>query len=337
MKRYVTGFLVRVLGVLIGVIVGTTVIVVISPHYGDVFDFRIVAIDKEADVAILKASWPSHPALALATEEELVAARRILLAGRPQTKKVSAGLQTELLPLSGLDEAAPAQALRARGTRRVAGGWSGSAMLIPDNGKVAGVLTRLGKRPDRRVLFFRLPQSVAMGCSVRSIYPLLRQHGLETTALGRPAAMKPIPDSERAFSAAMAYFQALFEVDHAKLGASASELTHLRPRSVQAHLLAGIAALVVKGSSAVPSQEQFDLAESSYERALGIDPNHAYARATYGNLLMARRRNAEALIQSEMALAVDPNNRLALFNRLVLLPPEQRKDADPNDARRRSR
>ena len=48
--------------------------------------------------------------------------------------------------------------------------------------------------------------------------------------------------------------------------------------------------------------------------------------------------NAEALIQSEMALAADPNNRLALFNRLVLLPPEQRKDAaerlvamEPND------
>lgn len=420
MKRYVMGFLVRVVGVLIGVIVGTTVIVawecrdgtfaigrspaidsipnadpnalvvlaylghrqgltattkwprvafavgdgtllltaahcvadfhdapeqvvstdivVISPYYGDVFDFRIVAIDKGADVAILKAPWPSHPALALATEEELMAARRILLAGRPQTKKVSAGLQTELLPLSGLDGAAPAQALRARGTRRVTGGWSGSAMLIPDTGKVAGVLTQLDKRPDRRVLFCRLPQSVAMGCSVRSVYPLLGRHGLETAALGRPAAMESIPDSERAFSAAMACFQALFEVDHVKLKTSASELTHLRPRSVQAHLLAGIAALVAKGSSVVPGQEQFDFAESSYKKALEIDPNHAHARAIYGNLLIVRRCSAEALIQSEMALAVDPNNRLALFNRLALLPPEQRREAaerlvatEPND------
>jgi hypothetical protein len=106
----------------------STDIVVISPYYGDVFDFRIVAIDKEADVAILKAAWPSHLALALATEEELLAARRILLAGRPQSQRISAHLQTELLPLSGLDEAVPAQALRARGTRRVAGGWSSSIL-----------------------------------------------------------------------------------------------------------------------------------------------------------------------------------------------------------------
>ena len=40
---------------------------VISPYYGDVFDFKIAAIDKQADIAILKAPWPRHPALKLAS------------------------------------------------------------------------------------------------------------------------------------------------------------------------------------------------------------------------------------------------------------------------------
>ena len=316
----------------------STDIVVISPYYGDVFDFDIVAMDKQADVAILRAPWPSHPALTLATEEELLAARNILIAGRPQTKRVSQDLQTELLPVFDVNEAVPSRAVRLRGTRLVARGWSGSAMLIPETGKVAGVLGQLNERPVRRVWFFRLKQSDAMGCSVRPIYSLLRKHGLETVALQRPGLLEPIPDSERAFSCALDYFQALFENDSGKLTASGVELARLRPRSVQSHLLMGMAAMVRKDDSLVPSEEQFDLAESSYKKALEIEPNHAHAHAIYGNFLIIRGRNAEALVQSDAALAIDPNNRLALFNRLILLPPAQRKDTaerliamDPND------
>jgi tetratricopeptide (TPR) repeat protein len=316
----------------------STDIVAISPYYGDIFDFEIVAVDKQADVAILRAPWPSHPALTLATEEELLAARSILLAGRPQAGQISKDLQTELLPISDVNEAAPSQAIRLRGTRLVARGWSGSAMLIPESGKVAGVLGRLNERPARRVLFFRFSRSDAMGCSVRPIYSLLRRHGLATAALGHPGRLDAIPDSERAFSCALDYFQALFSNDSRKMTASASELTRLRPRSVQAHLLAGMVAVVRKDSSVALSEEQFSRAESSYKAALAIDPDHAHAHAIYGNFLIMRSRNAEALVQSEAALAIDPNNRLALFNRLILLPLDQRENAaerlvamDPND------
>ncbi len=313
-------------------------IVVVSPYYGDVFDFDVVAIDKQADVAILRAPWPSHPALALATEDELLAARRILIAGRPQAKQISGDLQTELLPVFDVNEAVPSRAIKLRGTQLVAKGWSGSAMLIPESGKVAGVLGQLNERPARRVWFLRLKRSDAMGCSIRPVYSLLRRHGLETAALGRPGRLDPMADSERAFSCVLDYFQALFSNDSGKLTASAGELTRLRPRSVQAHLLMGTAAMVRKDDSAAPNEEQFRLAESSYKKALEIDPNHAHAHAIYGNLLIMRSRNAEALAQSEAALAVDPNDRLALFNRLILLPPAQRKDTaerliamDPND------
>lgn len=301
----------------------STDIVVVSPYYGDVFDFDIVAIDKQADVAILRASWRSHPAFPLATEQELIAAKSLLIAGRPQSDRISADVRTELLPMSGVDESAPSRAISLKGTRLVVPGWSGSAMLVPGTNRVAGVLTQLGRRSVERGWFFRSSRSTAMGCSIRPILSLLREHGLETAALGRPADVEAIPDAEHAFSLVMSYFQGLWEKDPGKCRTAARELTRLRPDSVQTHLLAAAVALVAEGDARSPTREQFDLAESSYQRALEIDPNHAHAHASYGSLLLARGRNAEALAQCDAALAVDPNDRLALFNRLALIPPAQ--------------
>jgi tetratricopeptide (TPR) repeat protein len=102
--------------------------------------------------------------------------------------------------------------------------------------------------------------------------------------------------------------------------------------------LAAAVALVAEGDASSPTREQFDLAESSYQRALEIDPNHAHAHASYGSLLLAQGRNAEALAQCDAALAADPNDRLALFDRLALIPPAQYRaaaerlvTADPNN------
>ncbi len=316
----------------------STDIVVVSPYYGDVFDFDIVAIDEQADVAILRASWRSHPAFPLATEQELVAAKSLMIAGRPQSGRISGDLQTELLPVSGVNESVPSRAISLKGTRLVVPGWSGSAMLVPGTNRVAGVLTQLGRRSVERGWFFRSSRSTAMGCSIRPILSLLREHGLETAALGRPADVEAIPDAEYAFSLVMSYFQGLWEKDRNKYRTAARELTGLRPDSVQAHLLAAAVALVAEGDARSPTREQLDLAESSYKRALEIDPNHAHAHASYGSLLLAQGRNAEALAQCDAALAVDPNDRLALFNRLTLIPSAQYRTAaerlvavDPNN------
>jgi hypothetical protein len=74
--------------------------VVISPYYGDVFDVKIVSIDKKADLAILKAPWSTHPAFALASQEEFDAAKYILVASRPQDNTVpEKEIKTELLPV----------------------------------------------------------------------------------------------------------------------------------------------------------------------------------------------------------------------------------------------
>jgi tetratricopeptide (TPR) repeat protein len=316
----------------------STDIVVISPYYGDIFGLRILAIDKETDLAILKPAWPSHPALSLATEEELVAAKRILIVSRPQNKQVHADLRTELLPVLQLNETSPKSALSLKGTKLVVPGWSGSAMLLPDTDKVAGVLNQLRVRKFQFSIFFHSTRSDAIGCSVRSIRSLLQKHDLEAIALRPPGRFEPVPDAQQGFACAIGTFQAIFSQNKGRVVDSAKELARLRPDSVQAHLLLAFAAMVPTDESARPNEGQFNLAESSYKRALEIDSNNAYAHAAYGSFLIARGRNVQARVQSEAALAIDPNNRLAQLDRLRLLPVaehiaalERLTDEDAND------
>ncbi len=320
----------------------STNIVVVSPYYGDVFDFRIVAVDRRADVAVLRPTWPSHPALALATEEEFAVARQILIASRPQSqaqnKAVLGDFCTELLPVLRVDEGRPNMALRLKGTEQVAPGWSGSAMVLAESGKLAGVLTRLHTGTFRRMAIFPYRRSDALGCSIRSVRTLLREHGLEEAALRRPGTFPAVPDAQRSFSAAMASLQALFSDGRMRPLDGASELVRLRPNSVQAHLLLAFAATFRRSDVNLPERERLALAESSYRRALELDPSSAYAHAAYAAFLHECDRNAEVLKHADAALAIDPNNRLAQLERQRQLPAIERKAflerlvaAEPND------
>lgn len=318
----------------------STDIVVISPYYGDVFSFEILAIDEAADLAILRAPWPAHPALALASEEELAAAKRILIVSRPQAGQIGRDICTELLPVLAPNSSKPNQAVQLKGTTRVARGWSGSALIIPETGAVAGVVTQRRTRGfvRLRALFGRPPRRDALGCSVGSIHALLRRHGLESVAARRPPTLEAIPDAERGFLLAMDYFEALVKGEPNRLAETAREMVRLRPKSVQMHLLAALAATMRAYDSNLPRQEWLGQAESSYEKALQADPDNAHAHAVYGEFLRRQGRKTEALARSEAALAVDPNDRLALVNRLTLLPTAETKETaerliriDPND------
>lgn len=322
-------------------------IVAISPYYGDAYSCEILVVDKEADVAVLKASWPVHPALALAGEEELKAAKRIVIVSRPSKKakkppyRLGRQIRAEKLPVLALDEKRPYKAIVLKGTRSVVEGWSGSAMVLPGSGKVAGVLGRL--QPVRfRLLNIPLRKDAA-GCGVRSIWTLLRKHRLESAAERHPAGLAPTKDAHRAFSLATDYFEALLNEDTAKPVEIARELATLRPRSVHARLFLAFGANLRAHTRQSKPKPFLALAESSYQEALRLEPNSAHAHAIYGNFLLNRGRNREALAQTESALAADPNNSLAVVNRLVILgvtDPAQAEEfggqlveKDPNNGR----
>jgi len=307
-------------------------IVVISPYYGDAFGFEIVAVDKEADVAVLRASWPAHPALALATAEELAAARRLLIVSRPSVrheKPYRLGRRTrgELLPVIEADGTLPNQAIQLEGAQKVTHGWSGSAIVLPDTGRVVGVLGQINRTTVRRLLFLRMPHVDALGCGIESIDALLGQHGLEAVARRPVPPLETIPDGLLGFSLAMDCLEALLNSDADESIESARELTGLRPESARTHLMRAYGAAVAAQDANAPVQELRAEAAASFERALVIEPNSAHAHAAYGDFLMESGRNAEALAQVEAALKIDPEEMLSRVSLLPLL-----RKTDPNRA-----
>jgi len=55
---------------------------VFSPYYGDLFDFEVVATDNEADIAVLRPAWKTHPALRIGTDQDLEEADQVFVCGR---------------------------------------------------------------------------------------------------------------------------------------------------------------------------------------------------------------------------------------------------------------
>ena len=299
--------------------------VVVSPYYGDVFKFKILAVDKDADLAILKAPWPSHPVLALASQTELETAKEVLVAGYPQPDKsvhphrFAKEVRMEKLPVRRLDESQRNTAIQLRGARFGGPGWSGSALVLPKTGKAVGVLTMLSwqtmKTPTNDNVFIKRDLSV---CSVKPIRALLQKQGLTNSAYSSAPQMQPKADANQAFSLAMEYVDEFWNKDLSRSLAIAKQLVELRPNSAQARLFLAWSAHAVSVVDA-KQKELVDLSESSFKAALRLAPDSAPAHAGYGNFLMFRSRYDEALASIEAALAIEPKNDLALVNRLRIL------------------
>lgn len=301
--------------------------VAISPYYGDVFAVERVAVDRHADFAILRASWPTHPALALASTEDLADATEMLIVSRPQAGQINTEIRTERLPILRSTGAPANEAIQLEGTRQVASGWSGSPLLLPDTGAVAGITTQLRTRQFRRFRFWPTTLQDVLGCAVDSVHARLHELGLEAAALRPPEVLGPIPDADHGFRLAMASFAALHAGKWDGAMESARELASLRADSVQAHLLAAFAAAAGADEPNVPGRQVLEQAQASYLKAIEADPNDAHTYAIYGNFLATRGQGPESLVQAEKALAIDPNNRLAQINRLPLLPLAQARQA----------
>ncbi|MHC4489183.1 MAG: tetratricopeptide repeat protein [Planctomycetota bacterium] len=297
-------------------------VVVISPYYGDVFEFEILAVDKDADLAILKAPWPAHPALTLASETELEAAKEILVTGYPQQKiekppfRFSQQVLMEKLPVLKIDEKPSPKAIVLRGSRFGGPGWSGSALVLPDTGKVVGILCqqRLLKAKEKGPVM----RTDLLGCGIRSIKALLEQHGLESCARQRPPQLQPADNAERAFSLVMDYIELMLNKDSDKILTVAQQFVGLRPKSVQANLFLAFTAYRIYTMDS-SRKDLLNLAESNFEEAIRLQPDNARAHAGYGNFLMGRERYDQALKETETALAIQPDNELALANRVHIL------------------
>ncbi len=330
-------------------------VVVISPYYGDIYNCRILAVEKKTDLAMLKAPWPIHPALAVADEEELSDAEQITIFSRPIRKskkpqQLGRQIRTTTLTIDRLNITKPIIGMRLRGTGPVQRGWSGSAMLLPESAKVTGLVCALtGFKLGIPGLFYVIFVFDTVGTNVESIWELLKENDLEFVAKSYyPSPFGSVANAGFAFSGIMDYFETLLKKDSSESLEIAGKLVTLRPESSYIHLLLAISAdKQAHEPDSQPRHHQASrdvllaLAESSYQKALQLAPESASIHAAYGNFLMNRHRKELALTETESALAIDPNNNLAAINRIVILTQiepnkakkyaEQLIDKDPNN------
>jgi pentatricopeptide repeat protein len=323
-------------------------IVAVSPYYGDMYHCEIIDVNEKKDIALLKAPWTIHPALAVGSEEELRKTKEITVFSRPVRKskkphQLGRQIRTTTLAIENLNATRPVIGTELKGAGPIRPGWSGSPMLLPKSAKVTGVISSLtGIKLGVPVLFSITFIFDTVGTNVKSVWELLRQNNMQLRAKSYyPAAFEPVVDAQPAFFGIMDYFESLLHKESIKPLETVKNIVSLRPESSYAYFLQAISADRQAHEPDVEPQEFLALADSSYQKALQLDSNNVSIRAAYGNFLLQRRNNPQALAETESALALDPNNELAIINRLILLaqtePNEAEKyavqhiDKDPNN------
>jgi len=292
---------------------------VFSPYYGDLFDFEVVATDNEADIAVLRPAWKTHPALRIGTDQDLEEADQVFVCGRRMEDtdllvKEQGLLEVspdrypivrmeQLSVLKGYRGAGPGNEVVLGSARYVLPGWSGSAFIRPENGAVVGLLTQHNIRKTQGLT----TGHPVFGCSVRSIRALLERHHLRETAETAPPALTPIPDANEAFALALGWFRGLRTNDPNAAKDYIQGFTAMRPQSVIGHRLAG-----------ETSRGLGEARRQAFQHAIDLAPSDARSYAAYGWHLAQGGPPGQALAQTEKALALDPNNATALLTLLTI-------------------
>lgn len=204
---------------------------VLSRYWGDIFQAKIVVADATPDIAILEVAWPGHPALELATREELagvqdVVGGALIWPGREREPAIEAPrLATERFQarFDGTEQ----QRYRLTGrVEQMGRGWSGCPIALAESGTVAGVFHSLGpKRTAQATTAWKL-QALAEALPARPT-PKADPH----PGLPRPA------DAEVAFAVAGRLVRALVDKNEEAAFSIAAEFVSLRPDSPMAHAL----------------------------------------------------------------------------------------------------
>lgn len=209
---------------------------VISRYWGDVFQAKIVVADATPDVAILEVSWPGHPALELATREELagvqdVVGGALIWPGREREPTIEAPrLATERFQARFDGTEQQRYSLTGR-VEQMGRGWSGCPIALAESGKVAGVLHSLG------------PKRTAQATAAWKLQALAKALPARPTSQAEPLASRPRPaDAEVAFAVAGRLVRALKERNEEAAFSIAAEFVSLRPDSPMAHALLARAA-----------------------------------------------------------------------------------------------
>lgn len=279
---------------------------VISRYFGDVYDAKIIGTDPDMDIAVLQLAWDKHPALQLATDEELLNAKEVIVTGFPGIEKIishdTSHLSYEQLPIDEINvrEIKSRSILLGVG-EKVGVGWSGAPIILP-NGKVAGLFSRLQGLPGQK--------KHPWGCSANAIRTLA-ENIKDIQVLHSQGKIQNIPkDSETAFVTALSCLKALLQRNYTDALSNAQEFVKLRPDSPKAHTLL---------ASSASYSDNDTLAEEQYKEALKLAPGSSDIHFSYGIFLQNAGRNENALAEYQRAIEIEPNNPSLLLNLMKLL------------------
>ena len=286
---------------------------VISRHYGDVFTAELVAVDDEKDIAILKPDWDVHPALQFETSDIWERTGKLVMASYPLWDSNRCGNGT--ISHRILTETAPLVRVRGDlkqritvGPVRYAGpGWSGSPFMVPETGNVAGLVTNQGHRRK----WFIIRQRFVMGTASADIRSLFEINSL----CYKPAGIAVSDEnSEKQFQQILRALESL-SADQNEREMQIQTLCDALPESLFAHVLAGF--------TLSDPNDRFE----SFQRAMELDPECAFARSFYGIFLFCNNQRQQAADQFKYAAELDPANLFAHNVHLQILV-----DTDPNAA-----
>lgn len=277
---------------------------VISPHYGDIFEAEIIDIDAPNDIAILRPAWDSHPGLKIETSDRWKKAGKLAIAGyRPSD--LARGGSTKVSRRMSLHEET---VVRTTGKNRYAiqlgsiqypgKGWSGSAFVLADTGAVVGVLSN--ERYVRR--FFRKKHYI-FGCNAEAIEQLFRRNALAPVACESNFPKKSACEH---FDSVLKLFDSVLAEDTKTSREIAKELCQRLPDSYILHI---IAAWMLDA----PEDEEY------FTRAIALAGDRAFPHAAYGGYLLSHGRCKSALRQFQNTIAIDPNHIFAHSGKIIAL------------------
>ena len=260
------------------------VIKVLSPYLGRCSCAEVVAVDPQQDLAVLRVPWRGHPAFELvddrqlleATDLEIIGMLPVLSAVPPESRRPFPPSFTVERDTIEIDFVAVRQEMplfiSLAGRGQVGPGWSGAPIVLPDTLKAAGCFVELNKSVSSNQLTCRGP-------ALAQVNRLIEADNLSPSLIAPETILPKTPDGYRVARLFLQAHKALVREDYADAAAKTQELLTLRPKTAAFHML---------NAQLHEKQSDFNEAETSYQKALNLDPNAPVLRMLYGQFLLER-------------------------------------------------
>lgn len=290
--------------------------VVISPYLGDICYGRVLAADRELDLAILEIPWSGHPSYTLATNQELHEIDQVAVISYigevvDGKRHILGDFQTERLPIRDMSSRhGIVSEVFLKGYGQLSGGWSGCPIIFEEKHLLVGCFTtihnvnikvNLSIWPDENGYNSKL-QEYAYGPAAGWMRELIFEANASEKLNKADRILEAPSDSNDAIKHLLKAieYEALNEYSMKKGAVTESKLfLDLRPKSING---------IIKYATNLTSIGQLDLAEKYYKHAIEYNNSRVYALMAYGLFLEENKRPNEALAQYRKAEILEPSN-----------------------------